>query len=133
QPRPRIEFDFRSDGQHAFVFRGSRALWSIPNRLRHQVWHESVSWESLRTVEWFTTECSRLLYECDTGESQAAIHCESFWRQFGRTDSARQAVFLLRQRVGADRAADCHADDRSHCAVSNLRLGATSVAGGAVL
>ena len=42
-----IEFDFGSDRQHSFLFRGSRAVWSIPGQLRHQVRHESVSRESL--------------------------------------------------------------------------------------
>ena len=37
-------------------------------------------------------------------QSQAAIDRESFRRQPGRADPPRQAVFLFRQRMGADRA-----------------------------
>ncbi len=39
------------------------------------------------------------------GQSQAALHREPFRRQPGRADPARQAVLLLRQRMGADRPA----------------------------
>jgi hypothetical protein len=47
QPRVGIEFDFGSDRQHTFLFRGSRTVWSITGRLCHQIRHESVSRKSL--------------------------------------------------------------------------------------
>ena len=95
-------------------------IWSIPGQLRHQVRHESVSRKSLRAVEWFATQCSGLLYQCDAGESQARIDRESFWRQSGRPDCARQAVLFLRQRMGSDRTAHRHADDGSQCGVPTI-------------
>ena len=64
-------------------------------------------------MEWFAAERGGLLHQCDAGEPQAQIDRQSFWRQFGRADRARQAVFLLRQRMGSDRAAHRHAHDRS--------------------
>ena len=47
------------------------------------------------------------------GNHKPGCDREPFWRQPGRSDPARQTVFLLRQRMGADRAAHRHADDRS--------------------
>ena len=40
----------------------SGALRSIPGQLRHEVWRQSVSRQSLRTVEWLDPELGGLLY-----------------------------------------------------------------------
>ena len=47
----------------------------------------------------------QFLHQRHARKSQAALHGEPFRRQSGRADPARQAVLLLRQRMGADRAA----------------------------
>jgi hypothetical protein len=72
----------------------------------YELWNGSL----LNAADYFTNA---------TPGSQAQIDGESFWGQCGRADCARQAVFFLRQRMGADRAAHRHAHDRSHCGCSN--------------
>ena len=54
-------------------------------------------------------------------QSQAALHRQSFWRQHRRPDPPRQAVLLLRQRMGAHRAAHRHVHHRSHRSVPKVR------------
>ena len=49
-----------------------------------------------------------LFHERDAGKPQAALNRQSFWRQSGRPDPSRQAVLLLRQRMGAHCPADRH-------------------------
>ena len=85
----------------------------------YEMWNGSL----LNAADYFTN--------ATPGQSQAAIDRESFWRQPGRPDRSRQAVLLLRQRMGADCLAHRHADDRSHPGVpdnmscSNFRWVAT--------
>src|SRR5271155_3260758 len=78
-------------------------------------------------MEWFATECGQLLYQCDSGEPQAQIDRESLWRQSRRPDCARQALFLLRQRMGADRAAHRDTHDCSQSGFPAIRIAATSL------
>ena len=77
-------------------------------------------------MEWFAAECGGLLHQCDSGEPQAQIDSESLWGQSGRADCARQAFFLLRQRVGPDCPAHCHAYDCSQRGIPTIRAAATS-------
>ena len=101
-----LEFDRRSDREHALLRGGPGPLRRFAGQLRHQVGHQSVSRQSVRVVERLALQRRGLLHQRHAGQSQAALHGEPFRRQPGRADPAQQAVLLLRQRMGADRAAD---------------------------
>ena len=79
----------------------------------YELWNGSL----LNAADYFTN--------ATPGRSQAQIDRESFWGQCGRPDCARQALLFLRQRMGADRAAHRHADDRSHSGIPTIRLAAS--------
>ena len=59
-------------------------------------------------------------------KSQAALHGESLRRQSGRPDHPRQAVLLLRFRMGSDRAADRQCHDSADAGISGLCPAATA-------
>ena len=63
------ELDFGSDRQHAFLLGGSGPLRSVAGQLRHQVRHQPVSWESVRTVERRSTERGGLFHQRHAGKS----------------------------------------------------------------
>jgi len=50
---------------------------------------------------------------------------KSFWGQRGWADCEQQAVLLFRYRMGADRTAHRHPDDRSQSVIPTIRLAAT--------
>jgi hypothetical protein len=68
----------------------------------------------------------RFLHQRHSGQSQAAFHGEPFRRQPGRPDPARQAVLLLRQRMGSYRLADRLSRHRSHRSVPAICSAATA-------
>ena len=68
----------------------------------------------------------RLFHQRHARQSQAPLHGEPFRRQPRRPDPPRQAVLLLRQRVGAHRAAYRHGRHRSERRVSAIRPAAAS-------
>ena len=80
----------------------------------YELWNGSL----LNAADYFTN--------ATPGNPQARIDRESFWRQSGRSDHPRQAVFLLRQRVGADRPAHRHAYNRPQPRIPTICLAATS-------
>jgi hypothetical protein len=64
-------------------------------------------------------------YQCDGGESQARSDGKSLWGQSGWADCPRQALLLLRQRMGSDRASHRDAHDGSQHGVRAVRAAAT--------
>ena len=59
------------------------------------------------------------------GNHKPRLHGESLRRKRGRPDYSQQAVLLLRQRVGSDRASHRHSHYRSDSGIPELRLAAT--------
>jgi hypothetical protein len=88
--------DRGSDGQHAVLLGGSGPLRRFAGELRHQVRRQSVSRQLVRTVERSAAERGGLFREFEFGDAQTALDPESFWREPGRTNCPRQAVFLFR-------------------------------------
>ena len=84
-----------------------------------------VSREPVRAVERLEVQCGGFLYERHARKSQAALHGESLRRQSRRPDPPRQAVLLLRFRMGPDRAADRQCHNGADAGISGLRLAAT--------
>ncbi len=71
-------------------------------------------------MERLEVQCRRFLYERHGRKPQAALHGESLRGQSGRPDPPRQAVLLLRFRMGSDCAADRHCHDSADAGISGL-------------
>ena len=69
----------------------------------------------------------RLFHECHARHPQAGLDGEPLWRQRGWADRARQAVLLLRQRMGTDRTAHRHADHVVPAPRFSIRVAATAI------
>ena len=80
----------------------------------YELWNGSI----LNAADYFTN--------ATPGNHKPGATVNHFGGSLGGPDSPRQTVLLLRQRMGADRAAHRHRDHRSHRRLPTLRPAATS-------
>jgi len=114
------------DREHAVLCRRSRALRRVPSELRHEIRDQQIPWKSVRAMERIRDSRQRIFsptrHPVTRSPAQRLIISEGAWADRLYTTSC----FSFRFRMGADRAADCHANHGSHSGAPKITSPAAS-------